>query len=90
MGNRYKIKCEEFSIFCDIMPCSLLKINRCFRGTLADFQWTAKFYIPEDTTLYNPGQENFKSYKIKFVSGKDRNGTIWGKVLKNAITKFKS
>jgi hypothetical protein len=64
------------SIIYDIMPCSLLKINQCFRETLVDFQWTAKCYIPEDTTLHNPGCENFKPYKIEFVSGKDRNGTI--------------
>lgn len=88
MGNTDKIKCEEFSIFCNITPCSLLKINRCFTGTLADFQRTAKCSIPEDTTLHNPGRENFKSYKIKFLSGKDRNGTIWGKVLKKMQLKI--
>jgi hypothetical protein len=44
-----------------------------------------KCHIPEDTTLHNPECENFKSYKIKCVSGKDRNGIISGKVLKNVL-----
>jgi hypothetical protein len=51
-----------------LVPCmaysSTLNMEAtCSSGTLIDFYWTTRRYIPEDRALYNHVCENLKSYK---------------------------
>jgi hypothetical protein len=39
------------SIFWNTMLCRTLKVNRCSFKMLVDFEWTTRFYIPENKTF---------------------------------------
>jgi hypothetical protein len=50
------------TIFCDVMPCSLVDtcISRRFRGTSANLHQPTRSHMAEDSTLHSHRRENFR------------------------------